>query len=232
MVAATSELLGVGIYTPEEAALYARVKTKLLNRWLYGAKGAAPIMKPQLRDRPEKIVTFLDFIQSLAIRAIRVKRQIPLQKIRQAIEKAEDDYGVSYPFARKHTTYLFGKEIVIALGDDSEGERKIVQLTGKNRGNRLITKIAEFYMTDLTFGPAGLASAYVAYRWNGLPIGIDPRFHFGEPMVGTTGYSARAIWEAFAAEGSIEAVADVYGVTQAEVEAGCRYYDFLLSVAA
>jgi uncharacterized protein (DUF433 family) len=227
MVAASSELLGVGLYTPEEAALYARVSSRMMTRWLYGSAVGEAVMRPQIEDQQERLVTFLDFVQTLAVRAVRLDHRVPLQKIRHAIEKAEREYDVPYPLARMHTTYLLGTELVIKLRED-----EYVQLSGKHKDNRLITKVAEFYMIDLTFNTQGLASAYRPFKWGNLEIKMDPKIRFGEPLVSTCGYSARALWEAFKSEGSLEAAAEAYGVKTEEVEAGCRYFDHVLGSSA
>jgi uncharacterized protein (DUF433 family) len=227
MVASSAKLLGIGLYTPAEAALYARVSTRLLNRWLYGSPSGDPVLRPQLTGEPERMVTFLDFVQAMAIRAIRIGHKVPLKKIRQAIDKAENRYGLSYPFARPHLTYLFDGEIVIKLGDD------YVEASGKGADNLLLGKVVELYMKDLTFGRGGLAESYRAYVWDKTyEISMNPKMRFGEPIVVSCGYSARALWEALQSEGSMEAAAEAYGVQPAEVEAASRYYDHILGVTA
>jgi uncharacterized protein (DUF433 family) len=226
MVAATSELLGVGLYTPEEAALYARVYPRMLCRWLYGSAAGDSVLRPQIAPREERrVVTFLDFVQAMAVRAVRIQHHIPLQKIRQAINNAESEFGVDYPFARKHTTYLVGNDVVIRIG---EGE--YVQASGKAEKNRLITKVVELYMRDLGFSEKGLANIYQAYSWGEWAVDMNPKLRFGEPLVRSCGYSARALWEAFKAEGSFEAAAEAYGVKPGEVEAACRYFDHISPV--
>ena len=68
MITATDKL-GIGIYTPEEAAFYARVKTQVLNRWLFGDGRGANVVKPERCGKDEdRIVTFLDLVQAIAIR--------------------------------------------------------------------------------------------------------------------------------------------------------------------
>ncbi|MHB1421906.1 MAG: hypothetical protein ACYC3I_01670 [Gemmataceae bacterium] len=227
MVAGSGNLLGVGLYTPEEASLYARVSRRMLRRWLYGAKASQPVIRPQLADEQEQeLVTFLDLVQTMAVRAVRLTHRVSLQKIREAIDKAENEYGLPYPFARKHTTYLFGTEVIIKLGED-----EYVQTTGKGARNRLITKVVELYIEDLGFNPEGLADAYRAFVWGDYEVKMNPHVRFGEPLVTSCGYGARALWEAVQAEGSFEAAAKAYGVKTEEVETACRYFDHILSAA-
>jgi len=223
MVASTgNELLGVGLYSVAEAALYARITTGMMERWLHGDRKGAAVLRPQLAN--ERIVTFLDFIQALAVRAIRLEHHVPLPKIRQAVETSRRDFGVAYPLAMAHTTYLFGDDLVIRLGEDD-----YVQVSGEASRNRMITKIVEFYMTDVSFDPESrLARKFCLFAWRDFQATMDPEVRFGEPIVATCGYTARALWEAYNAEGSIEAAASAYGVQPLEVEFAIRCYDHLL----
>jgi uncharacterized protein (DUF433 family) len=213
-------LLGVGLYTPSEAALYARVPARMLRRWFYGTKERRAALRPQFSGE-DKTITFLDFVQTLAVREIRLRHGVPLQRIRQAVEVARK-VGVEYPFARPHKTFLFGQDIAIQLDDG-----RLVQASGKHKTNTLMKRIVELYLRDLTFGPNGLAASYLAFKWNACEITMDPKVRFGEPMIRSSGYSARALWEAVESEGGIKEAAEAYGVEEAEVEAAYRYYDYL-----
>jgi uncharacterized protein (DUF433 family) len=234
MVAAADNLLGVGIYTPSEAALYARVPAATLVRWIFGNKMGDPVLRRQLIDnRPdEKVVTFLDFVQALAVRVMRVQYQIPLDTIRKAIETARESYQVQYPLAMKHTTYLYGRDVVIKVGD------KIVQVSpGEHKHGLMLKEIVEIYMRDLSWDARGLAASYrafsVAIGKRSYEVSMNPTVRFGEPMVSSSGYSAQALWEAATTEGSVEAAARAYGVAPEEVEVACRYYDHIqLNTAA
>jgi uncharacterized protein (DUF433 family) len=228
VAAVQDDLLGIGLYTPAEAALYARVPTTLLTRWLYGSAAGDAVLRPQRGGQDaERHVSFLDFVQALAIRAVRQEHKISLGKIRQAIQKAEQKHGLPYPFARQHVTYLLGDELIIKLRDD-----EYVQASGKHVDNRIIRQIAEFYMIDLSFSQKGLAELYRPFRLQDCRVILNPQVRFGEPLIESCGYSAYALWQSFRAEGSIEAAADVCGVTAIEVETACRYYDQILGRAA
>src|SRR5205823_770054 len=105
--------------------------TQTMGRWLFGDRQGEAVLRPQLAEANERIVTFLDFIQALHIRQIRTdtKYRIPLTKIREAIETARETYDVVYPLAMDHTTFLYGKEIGIKLRDDQNDEQ-YVEVTG------------------------------------------------------------------------------------------------------
>ena len=231
---ATKNQLGIGLYTPQEAAMYARVRTQTLNRWLFGSNQGKSVVRPQIQPDGDRTVTFLDLIQSLAIRSIRTqyKKLVSIQKIRAAAEIARDEYGVEFPFAQPHKTFVIreGKhagEVVIQLTTG------FVQITGKKKDQRLIGPIAELYLDQLVFDDDGYATEY--RPWSSQDAGsilMNPHQRFGEPLVEGCGYSACALWDATIAEGGVDAAASAYGVSPEHVKLACSYFDHLLKDAA
>jgi uncharacterized protein (DUF433 family) len=224
MVALAKDYLGVGMYTTAEAAMYARIAPQTMRRWLFGTSRDSAVFSPLRSDPEHKTVAFLDLIQSLAIRAIREERAIPLQKIRQAIETAQS-LGVSFPFARKHKIFLLGEDIHIegpAFPQQEKGD--LIQASGRQRRQYVMRPVVELYLDDLTFGRDGLATKYRVYESAGVQIKMDPTIHFGEPLT-PSGYTAWTLWEACRAEGSPTAAAKAYGVPEIEVRVAFRYID-------
>ena len=208
--------LGSGLYTLSEAALYARVSPEMLRRWLFGSGRGTAVIDPQY-DSDEKLVSFLDLVQALAIREIRIQRSVPLKKFREAIKVARERFRLDHPFARRHCTYLWGNELVIRPSGD-----EFVEASGRHRGQRLFTFV-EMYLKDLSFNPDGLANRYQVYvSPAGVPVVMDPRKRFGEPLL-PSGYSVQSLWEAITIEGGIDRAAQAYGVPPAEVEAAYRF---------
>jgi len=238
---ATKEHLGIGIYTPAEAAFYARVSPSMMRRWVFGDSSGKPVITRQLEHSDEKIVTFLDFVQTLAVREVRHRYGLPLQRIRQGIEEARRRYGLEYPLAHKHRMFLFGNDqakghgdIVIRLEGDDEGiEDQYVQLTGRARGNLVMKPVVEMFLRDLNFNPeTSLATQYRPMTNHDASVLLDPHRRFGEPVIEPGGYTAGALWDATNAEGSIEGAAEAYGVSIEEVELANRYFDMLANDAA
>ena len=107
---AIQDHLGVGIYTPEEAAFCVRAFLKMMRRWVFGDSGGRPVIERELKDSSEKVVTFLDFVQTLAIREVRQWHGLPLQRIRDGIDEANKRYRLKYPLACHHRIFLFGDQ--------------------------------------------------------------------------------------------------------------------------
>lgn len=233
MIVAAKSLLGKGVYTPAEAAFYARVKTQTLNRWLFGNRQGQSVVAPEVEETDdEKIVTFLDFVQALAIRAVRSRHKIPLNRLRQAVVIAQEN-GIQYPFAVAHTTFLFSDQQDQGHGDIVlEIDGKLLQASGTHRRNLVMREIAELYMNDLYFDEqTGLANKYDAWVGrDGQKIVMDPQVRFGEPYLETCGHTAEALWDAYQVEGGIVPASRAFGVEESDVALALAFYDHLISV--
>lgn len=242
MVAAVKNYLSIGIYTPAEVAWYAREHTSTVTRWIVRGRGGAPAVVKRQAGPDDKFLTFLDFIQALAIASIRRQFQVPLQTIRRAVEEARERHGVEYPFAMNHATHLLDRwqdnypknptkedkanrfDLFIRKPDEDEA---VYQLTGRFRGYKSFKEVVELYLKDVSFGADGMAIAYTAWSGNGgLQVTMNPKRRFGEPLT-PSGYTAFCLSEAVKSEGSIDAAAKAYGVGRTEVELACSYIDYL-----
>jgi hypothetical protein len=238
-----SNLLGIGIYSTDEAARYARVATRTMQRWVFGDASGDAVIQSQLSKSgdSEKLVTFLDFVQVMAVRQVRIReKRFPLQKIRKACDTAARTYGFDYPLAAKeHRIYLFGPkdnlaacEMVILFDRGEASEDLYLQLTGKKAGNFVMAAIAEPFMNQLRFGDSDFAEEYVAWERDGRQILMNPHRRLGEPFLPSCGYTAQALWEAYSAEGGVESAAKAYDVVPEDVELACEYFDYLIGTDA
>jgi hypothetical protein len=236
MAVAAKSLLGVGLYSVSEAALYARVPTRTLSRWVYGDRSGEQVILPELDEQNgDKVVTFLDFVQALAIRRIRQERRVSLPKLREAYFRARDEFKVPYPLALDNTRIgLFGppddpsrQEVYICLEKTEDAVRQYFQLTGKKHGNQLIGEVVKTYSKRLIYDESGLATRYIAYKTDDGTIMMDPEVRFGEPYAEDVGYTARTLFDAYQSEGSVTRAAEVYGVPPNLVELAVEYFDYL-----
>jgi uncharacterized protein (DUF433 family) len=224
MVAVAENVLGVGLYSIEEVALYARISRRLADRWFFGTSDGEATIMPQVIDG--KFISFLDFVQVMAIREIRQQKGVKLEKIRQLLTVA-DEQGIAHPFARKGITFQWHNELGLMLPDG-----RLIEASGKHRRSVYLKEIVVLYKDDLGYDSDGIANLYHAWKWNGCAVDMNPHLRFGEPIVTSCGYSAQSLWEAATDEGSIEAAARSYGVEKTEVETACRYFDMLQGKAA
>jgi uncharacterized protein (DUF433 family) len=238
-------LLGVGLYSPSEAAFYARVRPQLMSRWVYGTQGVRvsdPVFEAELGTTEDKIVTFVDFVQALAIRRLRNERHISLQKIREAYYRAREEHGVKHPFATAGARIgLFGppdrpdrQVLFICLNKTDEEEvKQFFQLTGKKHGNQLIGEVVMTYARFLEYDPeTRLACRFTAFKSDDGHVTMDPQVSFGEPLIEETGYTAHALFNGYQTEGTIERAAKIYGVEPRHIQLAVDYFDYLNLTAA
>jgi uncharacterized protein (DUF433 family) len=141
---------------------------------------------------------------------------------------------MKFPFATRHTTYLWGDNLVISPPNKRMDEiRTYVEATGKHRGNILLTPIVELYLEDLHFDDPkkGVARSCDIFRWSDVTITMDPHQRFGEPLL-PSGYSVRTIWDAVEIEGGVAEAARAYGIPREEVQVALRFLDHLSGTAA
>lgn len=225
MVATANDILSSGIYTIEQIARLARLSPRILHRWYDGDGGNGPALIRHMPKNNAEALSFVDFVQALAIRALRKDRKLSLQKIREAIQHAET-FGIKYPFARKHQTFLFSDEVVLEVDDT------LVTVTGKHNRQQLIRPVVELYLDDLTFDDSGLAMQYVPLREGQRHILINPSIKFGAPIVMPCCYTAASLINAVESEGSIKGAAEAFEVAEEDVKFALRYDDFLAGMAA
>jgi uncharacterized protein (DUF433 family) len=212
-----------------------------MTRWTYSPIPGQAVIDPELGDTEGKTLTFLDFVQTLAIGRLRTDVRISLQKIRDAYNRAKEEFKVEFPFALKTTRFgLFGpphdikrQELFICIGRDDDDTAKYFQLTGKKRGNQLIREVVRTYARHITFDQAtDLATKYVPFERGAYRIIMDPTVRFGEPYLEACGYTARTLYDAYRVERSLQRTAAMYGVTEQEIEVAIDYFDILKPNAA
>src|SRR5271165_6529843 len=101
---------GIGIYSIPEAARYARMHVHTLRHWF--ARDA--LYESEVDSQDLKAISFLDFVEVLAVRSLRVDYGVSLQRIREALREAKERYNMQHLFAhREHKTVLIGRDLHI-----------------------------------------------------------------------------------------------------------------------
>ena len=222
MVLLTTDVpLGTGAYTVNEVACFARMHAVTARRWFFSNNMGKAIVPD---ENPSKFLTFLDFVQALAVRNLRVNHHVALATIREAIFYAKKEFDLDHPFARRHHTYLDGRQILIR----PETAPAPLHATGRAKGQHVMKPILETYLVDISFDPdSGLANRYLAYQFKDRRVLMDPDVQFGQPYVESVGISARRLADAVQEEGGFDAAAAAFGVHVDDVVAAHRFIDEL-----
>jgi uncharacterized protein (DUF433 family) len=217
------DILSYGAYTIPQAARLARVQTRTANSWFDSDQSRGPAVRLHMPENSEGLISFVDLVQLLGVREIRHHYHLALGKIRAALKTA-DELGIAYPFAQNSSrAFLLGDTIVFKMDDGN-----LVEATGRHAKAYLLEPVVLPYLTDLTFGPKGLACEYRPLD----NILLTPKREWGAPVVESCGYTVGTLVDAVKGEGSIQRAAEMCGVTQGEVRSALRYEDLLLGIAA
>lgn len=219
---ATEVPIGTGAYTVHEVACFARMHTVTVRRWFFGTNMGKPVVAENKSS--DRFLTFIDFVQALAVRNLRINYHVALPTIRESLDYAKKEFNWHHPFATRHATYLDGKKIII----HPPGMSAPLHAAGRGKGQQVMKPILEAYLREISFDPAsGLATQYVAFEYKHARVLMEPTKHFGQPYVESAGITAKRLSDAVAEEGGFEQAAGAFGVEVDEVIAAYRFIDDL-----
>src|SRR5690606_6378353 len=96
-----SKLLGVGLYSARQAAMYTGISARDIRRWLFGYRRSGmdypPLWQTQLTDQEEQVVGFHDLLEVRFVHAFR-QHHVSLPAIRAASAHAREIFRQPYPF--------------------------------------------------------------------------------------------------------------------------------------
>ena len=213
-------LIGIGLYTPAEAARLIRVPVRTLQRWLKGhwigdrEYEALWPLHGELEDG-STYLSFLDLVQARVALAL-INAGLSSQKVRKAIELGRTILNTDYPFASARFR-TDGRTVVLQVLIQGEDDG----LIDLKDGQYLLKNVVEPSLRGLEFDKD------LAVRW--WPSGqedrilIDPRRQFGQPIDAETGVPTSVLAAAVEAESSVERAARVYRVPVAAVRRAVRF---------
>ncbi|MCV0387563.1 MAG: hypothetical protein K5821_14270 [Nitrobacter sp.] len=223
-----TSLIGLGLYSPVEAAALTSVRSRKIIRWLRGHAIGDRTYPPLWTSQIDNInggsvyLSFLDLVQLRVANAFIVAGLSP-QKVRRAIEYGTEIVSSDYPFANARFR-TDGKTVILHVLDEDGDERLIDLFKG---GQYLMHKVIEPSLKGLDFEDD------IAARW--WPLGrakgivVDPKRQFGQPIDDITGVPTKVLAEAAKAEGSSQQAAKLFMVPIASVN---RAVAFELQLAA
>lgn len=212
-----------GIYSISEAAMYAKISSRMLRRWLRGTKTSNSVIKQKSLIEDGEYINFLDFIQTLAVREIRIQYDIPLSKIREAVDFLTIEKNIAYPLAREHEIFTDGKGIFIFVNDRED----LIKITSPNKEQYNLKQIVQVYLSEIDFNDEGYANSFHPHPG----VLMDPQIRFGEPIVKECGIRAVTLYDAVLSEGNITNAAKAFGVSEDNVQTAYSYIDSLQRVA-
>jgi uncharacterized protein (DUF433 family) len=222
-------MVGLGLYSPAEAAALTHIPARKIRRWMCGHSIGERAYPALWRSELEKFeieqlyLSFLDLVQ-LRVADAFIEEGLSPQKVRRAIEYGAKIVVSEYPFANARFR-TDGKTVILHVLDEDDGDGTLIDLF--SNGQYLMQKVIEPSLKNLEF------EGDFARRW--WPLGrsrgivVDPHRQFGQPIDDATGVPTSVLAEAAKAEGSEVKAAKRFMVPVASVH---RAVAFELQLAA
>lgn len=225
------KLIGVGLYTFQEASKLTKASSQELRRWLKGYAYkvhalderviSAPLWQTELAESELEGISFHDLLEVRFVQAFR-KHGVSLQTIRLASQQAREIFNHPYPFTCKR--FQTDGRTIFSAALKETGEMQLLDLVKKQYA---FTKIIEPSLyRGIEFGHDELAS-----QWYPVPrskaIVLNPSLAFGKPIVTRGSIRTSILYDAFKVEESKLFVAKLYDVPISAVEAAIRFEERL-----
>lgn len=224
-------LIGIGLYTFQEAAILTNTSAQDLRRWLKGHSykshgsvermSSAPLWQAELAETGIEGISFHDLLEVRFVNAFR-KHGVNLQTIRLASEHARELFNHPYPFTCNR--FQTDGRRIFATALEQSGETELLDLAKKQY---VFTKIIEPSLyRGIEFGRDELASRWYPVK-NSKAIVLDPAIAFGKPIVTRGHVRTSILYDAVKVEKNKQFVAKLYEVPISAVEAAIRFEEQL-----
>jgi uncharacterized protein (DUF433 family) len=193
-------------YPVAEAARLLRVPGSTLRTWFDIDGGRA--------------LNFFELLEAYTIQTLRTRHQLPMRKIRKAIDYLKKTTGEAYPLA-KHD-----------LGFETDGVHLFVTQMGKlvsasERGQLAWREVLQVFLERIDYDASGLALRFYPFTRDSRTDGpksvvIDPEICFGRPSLAGRGISTAIVASRYKAGESMAELAEDYECEQALIEEAIR----------
>lgn len=229
MTVSTNPLIGIGLYSVQEAAAYTGIQPVKIRRWLNGYHDRNKRFHPALWPSPlgacdVEAVTFGDLLELRFVNAFR-QHGVSLQAIRHAAEHAREYFQSPYPFTC-HQFLTDGRHIFAEVREET-GDDSIIDLARKQSVFASIIRPSLY--SGIEYNDTGRASRWYPMTRNRRVL-MDPDIAFGQPVVSESAVPTDALFQSWKAEeGDEQRVARLYDVAVADVIAAVKFEQGLLT---
>ena len=211
-------------YSVRETAHYLRIPLAKLQSWVIGRwypteqgkRYFAPIIALPYRNKP--LLSFVNLIETHVLDAIRREHNVPLHKVRTALQYLKRQFPSEHPLADQSF--------------ETDGSNLFIQKLGQlinvsQEGQLAMRELLDAHLRRIQRDPSGLAVKLYLFTRKRTPdepkvVVIDPLVSFGKPVLSGTGVPTAVIAERYKAGESIDELANDYGRQRAEIEEAFR----------
>ena len=231
MNAHSNHLLETGIYTLPQAAYLVSAPLGDVRVWVEGRKGKtirAPVISNQIGRIGNSVAISFTNLMELRFVAQFSKAGVRLNNIRSIMNEVQEVINHPHPFATKTVFKTDGKKIVADIVGKN-GFQAVYDL--KSRNYEMPIVVLQSLKEDVVWDPEGEAVAWFPRRAFAPNVIIRPKYAFGKPILRKSRIPTETIAQAFKAEGSQKAVADVYEIPLSQVREAISFEKHLRMAA-
>jgi hypothetical protein len=223
-------LLGIGLYTPSEAARLVNVSGSKISRWLRGhqtnQKQYKSLWNPQVDLGDGQLYLGFRDLMEVRVADAFISRGLSPQKVRRAIEIASDLVGDQRPLSTAHFK-TDGRTVFLQVLEEN-GDTRMIDLF---KSQHVFREIIEPSLKNIEFDSDGLP-----FRWwprgKQAKILVDPKRAFGQPIDAESSVPAAILAEAGSGSKNIDMAARAWGVTPSAIRRCIEFQSTLFRHAA
>lgn len=223
-VRSLDQLVGIGLYTPAEAARLAAVPAAKISRWLTGhtVKGRfyEPLWRSQIDLKDGKV--YLGFRDLMEVRVADALMNVGVSaiRVRAAIEMAREVYGLDHPLSTESFRHN-GRDIFMRVIERDANGTEREDLLNTFRRQYEFAAVVEPSLKHIEFDHAGTPRLWWP-RGKGTQIVVDPGRSFGQPIE-TSSSVPTSILAAAGEHQGVELAAKAYDVSVAAIRRSMKF---------
>lgn len=211
-------------YAVSEAAQYLLMPRATLRSWVagrpYPTRAGRKYFRPlvALPEHQPPTLSFVNLVEVHVLDALRREHQIPLDKVRLAINYLRRKLGIQHPLADQDLE-TDGLDLFV------EKYGQLINIT--REGQLAIRQLLQAHLRRIERDPSGLAVRLYPFtrkRFADEPkaVVIDPLIGFGRPVLAGTGIRTAVIADRYKGGESVDDLAEDYGRQRLEIEEAIR----------
>jgi len=212
-------------YTVPEAAHYLRIPVGTLRSWVKGrtyptqsgARFFHPVISVPDMDRP-LLLSFINLVEAHVLDAIRRRHNIPLPKVRSAIQYLRKHLNPEHPLA-DIALETNGQDLFI------EKFGALISVTGA--GQLAMRELLQAHLKRIERDVDGIPLRFYPFTRKQefdepKYVVINPLVAFGRPVISGTGIPTAVLAERWKAGESFESLMEDYGLAKDKIEEAIR----------
>lgn len=214
------DILGKGVYSPQEVARYIGGSPQEVLRWTRGSGPNDPLWNAYYQEMDDTTeLSFSDLVELRVVKSLR-NAGLSLQAIRFAIDFSREKFDLYRPLSSVGFK-TDGKEILM---DAIEHDGELVSLSKKRPGQKVFSEIVKQSLSDLDYEEGR------PIRWRPQffrSVVLDPERLFGEAILDEFGVSTSTIAKDFENFSDVKYIADIYEIPVQRIRDALKFEETL-----